>query len=189
MNRVIYQKKGKTLEFSADLFQKGSVERLISELESYRDGLKARSMEFVSRLADIGIRAAERHLGDYAGMVEFTKELDDGNAVCMLIGRDKQKVISRWRYKGDWKEAEVSPLLMSEFGSGWFAEVIFPVAEGEVGQGTFPGQKHAFDEQGWHWTDGTGYHISYGEQPTHPMFNAWLQMRSQIETVAKNVFW
>ena len=104
-----------------------------------------------------------------------------------MIATDGQKVIRRWYYKGSIKSEEVSPLLMSEFGSGWLAEVLYDIQG--VGQGTFPHQKHAFDEEGWNWTtpDGVTHH-SMGEPPQPTMFSAIVEMQNSIEEVAREVF-
>lgn len=190
---------GRATEISINLFKSDSIERAIKMLEKRKAKLVKQSELFVNKLADVGIRAAEKHTGDYKGYISFTKEkyremdFDSGDdtIVCLLVARDREKIISRWRYRSEpsgWKEAEVSPLLMAEFGSGWFAEVIFPVEEGSVGQGTFPDQKHAKDEYGWWWNDEEGRHYSYGEYPTHPMFHAAIEMLDQIQSVAKGVF-
>jgi len=166
-----------------------SINDTIKELEKYRDSLSVKSELLVSRLIDEGIKVAYQHLGRYEGYVEFTKEIENGGSHCigMLIGRDKQPFISTWIVKGGQKTAEVSGLLMSEFGSGWLANVIWNVSG--VGQGTFPGQKHAYDSWGWYWTtpDGVKHH-SRGEYPTYPMYFADMTMLSQIDKIAREVF-
>ena len=188
--RLISRSGANKAEIGINLFKKNDLEDLISALQGYRNNIKDNTERFLSDLADIGIRAAEKHTGDYAGYIEFSKELENGSdgVKCILVAKDRQKIISRWRYRGDWKEAEVSPLLMAEFGSGWFAEVLFPVEDGSVGQGTFPGQKHAFDENGWSWTDEEGQHHSYGEYPSHPMFQASIEMMRVVDRFAKGAF-
>lgn len=192
--RQITHSGKKRASYSFDLFKKGSIDDLIGALEEYKAFIRSQTELFLSRLADAGIRAAEHNCGKYAGMIEFSKEIkkDGLSEVCFLIARDKQKVISRWRYRGapgGWKEAEVSPLWMAEFGSGWLAKVEFPVMQGVVGQGTFPNQKHAFDEDGWSWTDETGTHHSRGEEPTSPMLKAINQMKEEVGRIAEGVFW
>lgn len=186
--RQITHSGKKRASYSFDLLEKGSIDDLIGALEEYKAFIKSQTELFLSRLADAGIRAAEHNCGKYAGMIEFSQEIENG--VCFLIAKDKQKIISRWRYKGDWKEVEVSPLLMAEFGSGWFAKVKFPAMTGQVGQGTFPNQKHAFDDKGWSWTDENNVtHHSYGEEPTSPMYQATIEMMKKVEQIAKGVFW
>lgn len=166
-----------------------SIKKAIDEIEKYRLSLQGKSEELVSRLIDEGISVAYQHLGRYAGYVEFTKEIDGDGQQCvgLLIGKDSQPFISTWKVKGGEKEAEVSGLLMSEFGSGWLATVIWNVPG--VGQGTFPGQTHATDPEGWWWEDTDGHkHHSIGETPTYPMYSADMAMISQIDAIAKEVF-
>ena len=79
---------------------------------------------------------------------------------------------------------------MAEFGSGHLAEVLFDIAG--VGQGTFPGQTHAFDDV-WHWKewrdDHTGeWHHSKGFRPTHPMYQAEMDMIKEVVNIAKEVY-
>ena len=166
-----------------------SIKKVKDEIEKYQLSLQVKSEELVNRLLDEGIKVAYQHVGRYAGYVEFTKEVEnDGkNVIGMLIGKDSQPFISTWKVKGGEKSAEVSGLLMSEFGSGWLANVIWNVPG--VGQGTFPDQKHAFDPQGWYWTDTEGVkHHSRGEEPHYPMYFADMTMISQIDSIAREVF-
>lgn len=165
-----------------------SIKRAIKELEKYRDSLRAKSELFVSRLIDEGISVAYQHIGRYTGYVEFVKDMQGGGSQCigLLIGKDTQPYISSWIVKDGVRSVEVSGILMSEFGSGWLANVIWDVSG--VGQGTFPGQKHAFDKR-WFWTDVNGVkHSSIGEQPHYPMYFADMTMLSNIDHIAREVF-
>ena len=84
----------------------------------------------------------------------------------------------------------LSPILLAEFGSATYAEVLFDV-EG-VGQGTFPGQTHAFEDSWWYkeWDEnGKGeWKRGRGVTPTHPMYHAKMKMYEQIYNVARKVF-
>lgn len=164
-----------------------SINGAIDELNKYRSALRSKSEELVSRLLDEGIKVAYQHVGKYTGYVEFTKDVQGGTEVVgILTGKDTQPFISTWKVKGGEKTAEVSGLLMSEFGSGWLANVIWNVSG--VGQGTFPGQTHAFDKR-WYWTDLNGVtHSSKGEAPQYPMYFADMTMLSQIDMIAREVF-
>ena len=155
-------------------------------VRTYKDSLKDKCREFREQLIDIGISTGESNCGKYAGMIVFKRD-DEGADKSLLVATDGKKVIREWRYRGDTKSVEVSPLLMAEFGSGWFSENLLEVAG--VGQGTFPDQKHAFDEGGWRWTtlDNVTHH-SVGEIPTHPMYAAMMQMQSDIDRIARQVF-
>ena len=173
------------------LTTKGSLDKAIEYLEQYKKELVQKSEEFVSMLIDIGIQVAEMNSGDYGSYIVFRKELNPRKDGCegLLIATDREKIVREWIRGGQIVSAEISPLLMSEFGSGWLAQVLFPSVEGQVGQGTFPNQIHAFDENGWWWTtpDGEKHH-SKGEKPTHPMHEAYVMMYSEIEKVAREVF-
>lgn len=165
-----------------------SINSVIEDLEKYRDSLAAKSELLVSRLLDEGIKVAYQHLGRYTGYVEFSKEIKAGKkCIGFLIGKDSQPFISTWKTKEGIQTVEVSGLLMSEFGSGWLSNVIWNVSG--VGQGTFPGQTHAFDNPGWYWTDLQGKtHFSKGEEPHYPMYFADMTMLSQIDSIAREVF-
>ena len=166
-----------------------SINHLIGELKKYGNSLESKTELFVSRLIDEGISVAYQHVGRYAGYVEFTKEIQGGKIQCvgLLIGADSKPFISTWKVKGGEKTAEVSGILMSEFGSGWLANVIWNVTG--VGQGTFPGQTHATDAGGWWWKDEDGTkHHSIGEVPNYPMHNAEMKMLDRIDAIAKEVF-
>lgn len=166
-----------------------SIQNAIDEIEQYKESLIWKCTVFVTELQKIGIEIARSQSGEYGGYIVFEKtdaEQTGAGARCAISARDAQKIIRRWRYKGGWKEAEISPLLMAEFGSGHLAEVLDPVPG--VGQGTFPGQKHAFDPEGWSYTNETGYHRSVGEAPSHPMHNAVIEMKYEIIKVARRVF-
>lgn len=100
---------------------------------------------------------------------------------------DRAKITSVWKTKEGLKSAEVSPLLMAEFGSGQYAQNPNNIVG--VGQGTFPGQKHAFDEEGWYWVglDDKLYH-SYGIDPSMPMYEASQALFETAVRVAREVF-
>lgn len=166
-----------------------SINKAIDELNAYQKSLMTKSEELVRRLINSGITVAYRHTGRYTGYVEFTQEISSNGYQCagLLIGRDTKPFISTWKVKGGVRSAEVSGILMSEFGSGWLAEVIWNVPG--VGQGTFPEQTHATDTGGWWWTDEDGIrHHSIGEAPQYPMYNAEMEMLRRIDAIAREVF-
>lgn len=165
------------------------INNLIEELNYYSDSLSAKCQKFVEKLCDYGIEVARTNTGEYGSLIWFRKELDPTESGCkaIMIATDKMKVIREWKYHGSTKTAEVSPILMAEFGSGWLAENLDNV-EG-VGQGTFPDQTHAFDPRGWWWTDTNGeHHHSMGEAPTFPMHTASIAMLFEMQSIAEEVF-
>lgn len=144
--------------------------------------------DFVNALIDDGIQIAYLNTGEFDGYIGFFKEIPttkyNYQTVGYLIGRNTQENISRWLYKGQIKEVEVSSILMAEFGSGRYARSGW--------RGTFPNQKHAFEDS-WHWTpveDGVigTVQTSEGTSPSMPMYKAALEMKSRIYEIAKTSF-
>ena len=183
----------KTLYMS--LSTSGDIDKVIQYLEDYQKTIMDKANELVNRLLEVGIDTAYRNTGEYAGFITFNKVVKSTEDGCegILIGTDGQRFIRQWKYKGGIKSVEISPLLMAEFGSGWLAHVMstddYRSNELGVGQGTFPGQTHAFDKEGWFWEtpDGKKHH-SYGEKPTYPMYSAMLAMIYEVDKIAKEVF-
>lgn len=167
-----------------------SINHAIGELKRYKDSLAERNETFVVRLLEYGIHVAERDAGEYGKFIEFYKEGKGGiRTVGTLIAKDHPFTVS-WDVKGKKKTAEVSPLLMAEFGSGRLAEVLFDIQG--VGQGTFPGQTHADEPYWWYkeWQeDGKGeWKMGFPIRPKHPMYNAEMEMIQRVQEVAREVF-
>ena len=157
----------------------------IKQVENFKIGLQRKAVEFVTELAEIGIKVAQENtyveydeqyinMGD---LITFTKDtvVDDTGAVCTLTATGQV-------YTKEWQggAAQVNPLLMAEFGSG--AKAI------DGHRGTFPNQHVAFLNE-WSWIDNSGQkHESRGSEPSRPLYKAKLEMESQIQTVAQRVF-
>ena len=177
------------------LTTEGSVDKAIKSFENLKTEIHQKTQRFVEELISIGIDTAERNTGEYAGFITFKRKISPEENGCdgVLIATDGQKLIREWRTKDGVRSVEVSPILMAEFGSGWLASVLssgdYRSNELGVGQGTFPGQTHAFDSGGWWWTDLNGEkHHSYGEAPTYPMQAAMFAMLFEIDAIGKRVF-
>lgn len=164
-----------------------SILSAINEIRNYREDLKRKCERFVKELAEVGIKTGEANTGEYGKLIVFKKEVNPTATGCkgvMYATSSPLKVV--WGKNGE-RSAEISPLLMAEFGSGWEAKVLDNVSG--VGQGTFPGQTHAFDPDGWWWTDTEGNtHHSMGQRPTFPVHSAMLAMRFEMERIAREVF-
>ena len=161
-----------------------SINGLKRWLREYQKTLRDKNVEFVKRLAERGISVGEQHTGEYGDYIVFTYT-PYGSGKTRAEGRitiSKKEFVRRyWYYKGELTYADVDPVLMAEFGSGEFADADH--------RGTFPGQKHADDPNGWHWTDENGVtHHSTGEKQTSPGFHAVLEMIEEVESVAREVF-
>ena len=179
------------MKIKVDLSTKG-IQDAIKQIQAYRDSLPNKCRLFVEELANVGIYTADYHT--VSSLIYFGKDIKNDTNGCktIMFGQDISKIIEQWVGEGgEVREAEVSPLLMAEFGSGRYAENTqwFQGSDSLGGRGTFPEQTHAFDENGWWWMDlGGEWHHSYGFEPTQPMYHAWLEMYSQIEQIAKKVF-
>lgn len=168
-----------------------SINRAIGELKAYRDSLAIKNEQFVYELLNLGISVAEEHAGSYGKYITFSKKGKGGiTTIGYLVGEDNQKIVAEWDFFGEKKTAVLSPILLAEFGSASYAEVLFDV-EG-VGQGTFPGQTHAYEDFWWYkeWDEnGKGkWKRGFGVIPTHPMYHAEMKMYEQVYNIARKVF-
>lgn len=175
-------------KFSSNLSVEG-IKNLQQELKSYSDGLAQKNRLFVERLAQSGIMVAMQNVGGFGRYVTFRVDITQNNSECkaILVATNTGYITNQWQTKDGIKSADVSPLLMAEFGSGQRAEN--PMGVPGVGQGTFPGQTHAFDSNGWYWQTLDGeWHHSKGISPSMPMYKAMLEMHANIRNVAKEVY-
>lgn len=171
--------------FKGNLSTEG-IKSIIDQLQHYADvDLPHLADELVRRLAEIGITVAEYSVySTFRPYIEFrydTKSLGVGE----LVGQDNALIHRVWYTKGgDIKgEADISPLLMSEYGAGPYAMTGH--------RGTFPGQTHAFQSE-WYWYDASGEKHSSEEDytiiATQPMYRALIEMMQKVTAVAKEVF-
>lgn len=174
------------MKINLELSQR-SIKDAIRQVEEYEEKLHGRMGDFVQELAEVGIAMAYQRMNGskYDGMVKFyyLKDTSDSENTVSgnLIGENTKTI--------PYGDAHVSPIAMSEFGSGWLAYVLYDFGL-NVGQGTFPGQTHAEDVGGWWYIDpDTGERVhTFGESPTYPMYNAYLEMLQEVDSVAQRVF-
>ena len=164
------------------------INALIAQLTEYSNNLEIIADKIVRRLAEMGIEVAQSVVyADWRQCIEFKyipMKMGAGN----LTAWDIEPIHRVW-YTSDnkqirkQKEADVSPLLMSEFGAGWYA------LEGH--RGTFPGQHNAYKSV-WYWYDEAGNRYSseddYHMVATQPMYRAFAEMMVIAERVVKEVF-
>ena len=166
-----------------------SIQNAIKELRQYQNDLNRKCEEFCLRLAELGIQTAKENTGNFGKYISFTYEVKDRTKGCkaVMVATNTGIIHSEWQTKEGVKSADVSPILMCEFGSGLKAEN--PKGIPGVGTGTFPGQTHAEDPNGWYWMDLDGeWHHSYGVTPKMPMYHASIEMILNIQKIAREVF-
>lgn len=162
------------------------------QLKQYKKRLVEKCAEFTEKLALKGILVGEAYTGEFERYIIFSYETDptrDG-AKTVMYATNNGIIKSQWMTKDGVKEADVSPILMAEFGSGLRANnpnagKVSP----QMGTGTFPGQTHAEDPEGWWYQTLDGeWHHSYGVTPTMPMLRAFNEIYDQVNSVAREVF-
>ncbi len=166
-----------------------SIQNAIKELRQYQNDLNRKCEIFCQRLAELGILKAKENTGNFRKYISFTYEVKDRTKGCkaVMVATNTGIIHSEWQTKDGVKSADVSPILMCEFGSGLKAEN--PKGIPGVGTGTFPGQTHAEDPNGWYWMDLDGeWHHSYGVTPKMPMYHASIEMILNIQKIAREVF-
>ena len=168
------------------------------ELRAYKNDLQYKCELFVSTLIENGIvvarsSATQNQFGQY---ITFEKKLSASKyGASGILCASSGTIEVQWMSYGKLKSADVSPLLMAEFGSGFNASdssgkpnIGYALDLG-MGQGTFPNQTHAFDAGGWWYQDLDGnWHNTTGVSPSMPVFNALLDMETKILTTAREVF-
>lgn len=171
-------------KFECELSVKG-LRQLAKDLRYYKNTtLTDNVKEFVNELSDIGIKVANYNKGAFDEYITFTKDIVNTKykyqCKAVIIGVNSKQNIAEWVTKGVVHQAEVNSIMMAEYGSGQYAFAGH--------RGTFPNQKHAF-ESTWYWVDLNGEtHSSHGVRPAEPMYKAFMEMWSEIDTVARRCF-
>ena len=159
-----------------------SVQNAIKELRRYQSDLNRKCEELCRRLTQEGLQIAQAHIGNSG----FGITPQQAGCKAILYMEDTTKIKSEWQTLEGVQSAEVSPMLMLEFGSGLKAEN--PANITGVGTGTFPGGKHG-NEPGWYYMDLEGnWHYSTGVSPKMPMYYTANELREKVAKIAKEVF-
>lgn len=189
-----------------ELSDKG-IQKIIDELELYEREIYTKCKKFCEIMADKGIEIAKGVTSqdkNYGKYIAFSKEFErnDHVATIYIVAKPTEMLDRSYVISTSEIFAEVNPLLMAEFGSGWEAKN-YADLDG-VGQGTFPGQIHAFDPEGWWWVDYERYdengkegielsdgrykHHSMGESPSMPMWSTVIGLVFEIDDAIKRAF-
>lgn len=174
--------------FKSDLSISG-LNDLKRQLLLYKDELPTKCEKLVSRLLQSGVavsqsRISESPLGKY---VTVTTDISSDKMGCKGILLAKGAVKEQEGY------APFSILLAIEFGAGiHFNPTPNPLISSEFpyGVGTFPGQVHAFQSEGWmYWDEKVQeWRHTYGVKATMPLYNADMEIIQNIVKIAKEVF-
>lgn len=167
------------MKISIDL-DDASIGRAIDVLEQYRKSLDEKCMEICRRLADFGVSRASFGFAT----VEYTGErnIEDIKAVKTANGYE---VV-----------ANGETILFLEFGAGITYGSGHPQAgEFGMGPGTYPNPKYRMvnGEKVYNWENPKGWYIpggehTFGNRPSKAMYNTAIDMREEVERVAKDVF-
>ena len=166
------------------------------QLRQYKKDLQKKCRKLVAALADAGITVAQtkasgNEMGKY---LLFRKDVSatTTGARAIIYATQTGLIRSEWRTGNNATgivAADVSPLLMAEFGAGIAHDHNPKASEFGMGAGTFPGQTHAMNPSGWYYMDlDYEWHWSDGIEPTMPMYTAAMHLRSTIVQIAKGVF-
>ena len=173
--------------FKSDLSISG-LNNLKRQLLQYKDELPTKCEKLVSKLLQSGVavsqsKISESPLGKY---VTVTTNISADKVGCKGI------LLAKGAIKESEGYAPFSILLAIEFGAGIHYNPTPNPSSAEMGYGvgTFPGQLHAFDPNGWYfWSEEKQQWIhSYGVKATMPMYSADIEIIQNVVKVAKEVF-
>lgn len=168
-----------------NLSSKG-IQSIIDQLQDYKQDLHRKTELLCQRLAGAGLIVAQTAVGEsplgktITLRIQMEPRVDGCKAMLVAAGQIKSN-----------DYGTISTLCLVEFGSGIrYNHVGNPKApEFGMGVGTFPGQKWAFNEDGWWYLgDDDKWHHSYGVKATMPMYNASVAIRQQVVAITKEVF-
>ena len=150
-----------------------SIDRAIQQVQAYSDSLDRKAEALCERLAQMGAMYAEWNFGGvmYAGDIDYaiTVERGEGNTYRILIAGQT--------------------VLFMEFGAGVHYGGGHPLeAEFGMGPGTYPGQTHAMDPNGWRFKQNGQWIHTLGNPAGMPVFNAAQDLSKEILQVAQEVF-
>lgn len=168
-----------------NLSSKG-IQSIIDQLQDYKQDLHRKTELLCQRLAGAGLIVAQTAVGEspLGKTITFRIQMEPRADGC------KAMLVAAGQIKSN-DYGTISTLCLVEFGSGIrYNHVGNPKApEFGMGVGTFPGQKWAFNEDGWWYLgDDDEWHHSYGVKATMPMYNASVAIRHQVAAITKEVF-
>lgn len=170
-----------------DLFDSKSIQNAIQTIEQYRDDLPRKCQEICRRLAEEGVKVADVAINSVpiGKTITLTTDINPSKMGCKAImkmtGRETRTEDGRIFFTA----------LAIEFGAGIrYNPTANPKSsEFGMGVGTFPGQTHAENPDGWYYLDSNGeWKHSYGVQASMPMHHAFSEMTKSVDKIVKEVF-
>ena len=172
------------MKIFVDIFDIDSIDKAIKKLDEYGNSLEQKANQLCEKLANLGYEVAFQIMGEHIYSGETISSLQ-----VQEIEPNKYEII-----------AGSVALLFLEFGAGTVGAGHPLDDEFGMGPGTYPGQKHAFDANGWWFLtddenlairkskDGKMWGHSRGNPPQMPMYNASRKIREDLLRVAQEVF-
>ena len=158
------------IRFSLD---SAGIQQGIRELREYQDRLRGKCEELARRLADMGAVLAS---------IEFSR-------VPYMGPKDVNIAVEQRTDNSYAIVASGETVLILEFGAGIRYGNGHPqAAEFGYGPGTYPGQTHAMDENGWWIPKDKGGGHTYGNPPSMAMYLTGKELRDRLEEIAREVF-
>lgn len=156
------------------------IQQAKKQIQQYQSELNTKTNTLVKRLATIGLDTSkaviERHRNGSGATLGSARieTTSTGEIVRMSVVVESEAILFLEFGSGiTYNEGEGNPLA-NEFG---------------YGVGTYPGQTHANDPNGWWYQDDNGeWKHSYGIKADMPMYKASRAMRDSLSKIAREVF-
>ena len=154
------------------------IQTAVKQLQQYKMGLSLKCKTLVKLLSEYGMSVSkailEQHIysGQTIGSIRI-EDMSDGSITKMSI------------------VVESDAIMFLEFGSGIkYSGTVNPKsAELGMGAGTYPGEGHWDDPNGWWYLGDDGeYHHTYGIEACMPMYNASMAIMRTLGVIGKQVF-
>lgn len=156
----------------------GSIQNAVKELQRYKADLIRKQQVFIDRLAKIGLNVVQQTM-------ESIPPDEKGSYYTEIMNNSRGDIVgAAIRLSGD-------KILFLEFSAGiTYGTDTYPTPAGDkYGVGTYPGQTHAFDRNGWWYVDDNGQkHHSYGNRAYMPMYHAEEAIILAVRQIAREVF-
>lgn len=157
-------------EYTVDLSTSG-INKLIGVLGGYKIWLNKKADELAKRLAEMGAVGAS---------LRFARAIYTGD-------NDTEITVERTGKASYTVKASGEAVLFIEFGSGFTYGYGHPDPQ-EFGPGTYPGEGHWDDPNGWYLPKEKGGEHTFGNPPAAAMYNTVKDLEQELSRVVQEVF-